>query len=253
MPSKKQLILVAGGSGSGKTYIANMMYEQLGREEGCLVFPGDAYWRDKQWVDEHLGGNYDDIRAMDWELLLDHLSKLLAGHIIDVPVYDMKISSRADKTTPLAPRPTIIIDTLLGLAVEALREMADVTVYVHTDENIRLQRRTTRDEKERGRPPERTLAQWPAVLTCHNELIEPNRDRAVLEINNNVESVYPAEKITAFRKLISEILQERSNDDAYKIPTVRGRSIFDFFAYAKREPAAPIAVNEAVASAGINL
>src|SRR5512141_1271776 len=142
---------VAGGTGSGKTTIANRILQRIGQEHIAYV-PHDAYYKHQSSMslEERRKTNYDHPDSLETTLMIKHLKQLLAGQAVDIPVYDFTVHLRTTQTTRVEPAPIILVEGILILAEPKLRQLFDVKIYVDTDADIRLIRRLQRDMQERG-------------------------------------------------------------------------------------------------------
>ncbi|BCU80664.1 uridine kinase [Polycladomyces abyssicola] len=177
------VIGVAGGSGSGKTTIARKLYEQFA--DSVVMIEQDAYYRDQSHLplEERIKTNYDHPLAFDNDLLIEHLNKLLNYEPIHKPVYDYKLHTRSEETVYLEPKDVIILEGILILEDERLRELMDIKVFVDTDADVRILRRMERDIKERGRTLESVIHQYLTVVRpMHLQFIEPSKRYADLII-----------------------------------------------------------------------
>ncbi|MDR4948682.1 uridine kinase [Neobacillus cucumis] len=177
MMRKPVVIGVTGGSGSGKTSVTNSIYESL-KDLSILVLQQDYYYKDQRNVpfEERLKTNYDHPLAFDNDLLIEHIEKLLRYEAIEKPVYDYSIHTRSEKVIPVQPKDVIILEGILVLEDERLRDLMDIKLYVDTDADLRIIRRLQRDIKERGRTFESVIDQYLNVVRpMHNQFIEPTK------------------------------------------------------------------------------
>lgn len=174
------VIGIAGGSGSGKTTVQRRVMERFGPRRIALL-DHDAYYRDLSHLDPNKRArfNFDHPDALETDLLVDHVDRLLAGEAIEKPTYSFETHSRLDVTEPVEPRPVVLIDGILVLAEPALRERMDVKLYVDAAPDVRLMRRLERDIHERGRTVESVLEQYRrTVRPMHLEFVEPSKRHA---------------------------------------------------------------------------
>jgi len=174
---KPVVIGVTGGSGSGKTSVTKSIYETL-KDLSILVIEQDYYYKDQSNLpfEERLKTNYDHPLAFDNDLLIEHIEKLLRYEIIQKPVYDYSIHTRSDKVIPVEPKDVIILEGILVLEDERLRNLMDIKLYVDTDADLRIIRRLTRDISERGRTFDSVIEQYLNVVRpMHNQFIEPTK------------------------------------------------------------------------------
>lgn len=178
------IVGVAGGSGSGKTTVARRLNESLPRTS-VRALQHDSYYRDRGDLTpeerEHL--NYDHPDALETELMVEHLKALRRGETIEVPRYDFKRHRRASETTTVTPAKVIVVEGILVLADERLREQFDIKLYVDTAPDIRAFRRIRRDMQKRGRSFESIREQYYAtVRPMHMAFVEPSKFHADLII-----------------------------------------------------------------------
>jgi len=176
-PEHPLIIGIAGGSGSGKTTIAQSVVDIVG--PGVVArLPHDAYYRDQAHLtyEERTQINYDHPDSLENELLIEHLVTLREGHSVDRPVYDFAHHTRAVETVRVEPESVILVEGILILAEPTLRDLMDLRVYVDTDADLRLIRRLTRDIIERGRTLDSVLAQYEkTVRPMHLQFVEPSK------------------------------------------------------------------------------
>ncbi|MCA1056241.1 uridine kinase [Rossellomorea aquimaris] len=177
MKHKPVVIGVAGGSGSGKTSVTKAIYEQF-QGHSILMLQQDYYYKDQSNLpfEERLKTNYDHPLAFDNDLLIEHLNGLLNHQAVEKPVYDYKMHTRSDETILVEPKDVIILEGILVLEDERLRNLMDIKLYVDTDADLRIIRRMLRDIKERGRSIDSVIDQYITVVRpMHNQFIEPTK------------------------------------------------------------------------------
>ena len=170
---------IAGGTGSGKTTIAQEICRALG--EAATLIPQDAYYLDLGDIPfaERATLNFDHPSACDWKLLKEQIAELRAGRPILKPVYDFRTHSRTSDTVRVDPRPAVILEGILVLEDPELRDMMDLRIYVDTDADVRLLRRLQRDIRERGRTLESVAQQYLAsVRPMHAMFVQPSMSHA---------------------------------------------------------------------------
>eukprot|EP01122_Echinamoeba_exundans_P001143 TRINITY_DN11107_c0_g1_i1.p1 TRINITY_DN11107_c0_g1~~TRINITY_DN11107_c0_g1_i1.p1 ORF type:complete len:220 (+),score=58.64 TRINITY_DN11107_c0_g1_i1:86-745(+) len=172
------VIGIAGGSGSGKTTIADAIVKLIGRERIAFLHH-DNYYRDLSHlpIEERAKNNFDHPNSLETELLVEHVKQLKEGKTAKVPVYDFKHHSRvADQFEPEEARPVIIVEGILIFADPVLRDILDIKIFVDTDPDLRFIRRMERDIRDRGRTVESVVAQWYAtVRPMHMQFVEPSK------------------------------------------------------------------------------
>lgn len=168
---------VAGGTGSGKSTVAQRIIATVGRQK-VAVLALDSYYRTNEHLSlsERAAVNYDHPDAFDWELMTRHTQDLIAGTAVDVPVYDFATFTRLDEVAPLQPAPIVVIEGILVLWEAALRSLMHLKVFVDADADVRFIRRLERDVHERGRSQDSIVAQYlGTVRPSHLSFIEPSK------------------------------------------------------------------------------
>lgn len=177
MPRKPIVIGIAGGSGSGKTSVTKAIYEHF-QGHSILLLEQDFYYKDQHHLpfEERLKTNYDHPLAFDNDLLIDHIHLLLSYKSIKKPIYDYKLHTRSNEFIHVKPKDVIILEGILVLEDERLRQLMDIKLYVDTDADIRILRRLLRDINERGRTLESVIEQYVSIVRpMHNQFIEPTK------------------------------------------------------------------------------
>ncbi|KMY43678.1 uridine kinase [Bacillus sp. FJAT-27916] len=175
--TKPIVIGVAGGSGSGKTSVTKAIYEKF-KGHSIMILEQDYYYKDQSHLpfEERLKTNYDHPLAFDNDLLLEHINKLLNYESIDKPVYDYAMHTRSEEVIHVEPKDVIILEGILVLEDERLRDIMDIKLFVDTDADLRIIRRMMRDIKERGRSIDSVIEQYTSVVRpMHNQFIEPTK------------------------------------------------------------------------------
>ena len=178
--SQTYIIGVAGGSGSGKTFFAQSLAKRLGSDTAFVLYQ-DNYYIDQSHRFDKDGGavNFDHPDALDFNLLAEHLKQLREGKNIEIPLYDFKTHKRLDKTQSQINKKVVIVDGILILTQPHVRQHFDDSIFVHTPEEIRYQRRLTRDVEERGRTPEGVNEQFlKQVKPMHDMFVDPSKEHA---------------------------------------------------------------------------
>jgi uridine kinase len=171
------VIGIAGGSGSGKTTISNVILERVGLENVAFL-QHDSYYKDLSNLPptQRAAVNFDHPNSLETELMIQHIEQLKAGKAIEVPIYDFTKHSRTEKTVPVESHKVILVEGILLFADADLRELFDVKLFVDTDADIRFIRRLERDISERGRTMESVINQYQStVRPMHQEFVEPSK------------------------------------------------------------------------------
>jgi uridine kinase len=175
--AKALVIGIAGGTGSGKTTVAEMIARELGVRRVAMLLQ-DNYYKDLAHLSfaERAAQNFDHPDAIDVELMAAHIRALRAGEPIRMPTYDFTTHSRRSRTVRVGSKRVIIVEGILVLACEELRHLMDVKLYVDTDDDIRFIRRLKRDTLERERKMEAVIEQYlSTVRPMHHEFVEKSK------------------------------------------------------------------------------
>ncbi|MCG0789885.1 uridine kinase [Lactiplantibacillus plantarum] len=192
------VIGVTGGSGSGKTTVSNAIYNQLSGQS-LLILQQDSYYNDQSEMTmaERHAVNYDHPLAFDTDLMIKQIKQLLAYQPIEKPVYDYEQYTRSDKTIHQEPRDVIIVEGVLILDDQRLRDLMDIKVFVDTDDDIRIIRRIQRDIKERGRTLDSVIGQYLAtVKPMYHQFVEPTKRYADLIVPEGGENEVAIDLLT---------------------------------------------------------
>ena len=184
------IIGIAGGTGSGKSTFTNRLKDEF--KDNVSVIYYDNYYkrRDDVTLEERKGFNYDHPDAFDTELLVQHMTALKAGNPIECPVYDFTLYNRSDETVTIKPSKVIIVEGILVLQNEQLRNLLDIKIFVEADADERILRRVIRDVKERGRDVEGIAKQYlTTVKPMHYIYVEPTKALADIVINSGMNDV----------------------------------------------------------------
>ncbi|GLS25890.1 uridine kinase [Marinibactrum halimedae] len=180
----KTIIAIVGASASGKSLFAQTIYQELSAQipaKDLAIIEEDAYYRDQSHlpIKNRTATNYDHPDAFEHELLVEHLESLRSGQSVDVPVYDYNLHTRSDITRRVEPATVVIIEGILLLSDETLREQFDIKLFIDTPLDICLLRRIARDIQERGRTLESVSQQYEStVRPMFYEFIEPCKNHA---------------------------------------------------------------------------
>lgn len=171
------VIGIAGGSGSGKTTVAQTILQRVGQERIAFL-QHDSYYKDLRGLPpaQRNEFNFDHPNSLETELLIEHIGALREGKSIEVPIYDFSTDSRTTQTFTIEPRNVILVEGILIFTEAALRRLFDIKIFVDTDADLRFIRRLERDIHERGRTTESVVRQYlHTVRPMHLEFVEPSK------------------------------------------------------------------------------
>lgn len=171
------VIGIAGGSGSGKTTVAQTILSRVGRDRIAFL-QHDSYYKDLSGLPpvQRAEINFDHPDSLESELLTQHIASLRDGQPVQVPIYDFSTDRRTDKTFTVEPHRVILVEGILIFVEPELRKMFDVKIFVDTDADLRFIRRLERDITERGRTTESVIKQYQStVRPMHLEFVEPSK------------------------------------------------------------------------------
>jgi uridine kinase len=191
---KRVLVGIAGGSGSGKTVASKNLTTLLSPNDSVIISQ-DSYYKDRSDLDmeERAAINYDHPDSFDFDLMKEQLTVFLDGDTIDIPIYDFATHTRMRETETVHPVPIVIVEGLMILGIEFLRELMDVKVYVDVPADIRFIRRLKRDIEERDREVKSVVHQYlQTVRPMHEQFVEKTKNYAdiiIVEGGNNQASI----------------------------------------------------------------
>lgn len=191
------LIGIAGGTGSGKTTLADKLVDSFGSNEVSILRHDNYYKRhDEMCYEERCKLNYDHPDAFDTDLLCEHIRMLKSGKSVNMPVYDYTIHNRSDQTIAVACAPVIVLEGILIFAEPELCKLMDIKVFVDTDADVRILRRIIRDVKERGRSLDSVISQYlTTVKPMHEQFVEPSKRMADIIIPEGGENIVALEML----------------------------------------------------------
>lgn len=175
--SKPLVVGIAGGTASGKTTVARKIHEAL-RGSSCTLIDQDAYYKDLADLPlaERREVNFDHPDAFDTDLMVQHLRSLKGGGAVEKPVYNFVTSTREPHTVRVEPADLILIEGILVLHMESIRQELDVRIFVDAEDDVRIIRRLTRDIKDRGRDFDHVVHQYfRHVRPMHMGFVEPSK------------------------------------------------------------------------------
>lgn len=174
------LIGIAGGTGSGKTTLADKLVDSFGSQEVTVIRQDNYYKRhDDMDYEQRAKLNYDHPDAFDSDLFYEHIVALKQGKPVEIPVYDYTIHNRSEETILINPTPVIVLEGIMLFVEKVLCDLMDIKVFVDTDADVRILRRIVWDVKERGRSLESVIGQYlTTVKPMHEQFVEPSKRRA---------------------------------------------------------------------------
>jgi len=188
------IIGICGGTGSGKTTVANRILESVNASDVAFI-QQDSYYRNLKDLplDYRQAVNFDHPDALDNDLLVHHIRKLKGGGSVELPLYDFKTHTRRNETVLIDPKPIVIIEGILIFVDPRLLEQMDIKVFVDTPDDIRFIRRLRRDIAERGRTIDSVIEQYlKTVRPMHMQFVEPSKryaDVIIPEGGHNLVSI----------------------------------------------------------------
>ncbi len=206
---KTILIGIAGGTGSGKTSVANAILAEFSPSEVVLI-QQDSYYHDLKHlhIDERATVNFDHPDAVDFNEMCENLQSLIDGQTVQLPMYNYNTHTRTDDTLTIGNHHIIVLEGILALFDEKIRNMMDIKLYVDTPDDIRIIRRIKRDINKRGRTFESVVEQYyNTVRPMHQQFVEPSKKYADVIIP---EGSHNKVAIDIIRTKIVSILLERN-------------------------------------------
>ncbi len=198
------VIGIAGGTGSGKTTVVRKIISSLPPDQ-VAVLSQDSYYKDMGHIPlkERMEMNFDHPNAIEWSLLIEHITALKSNKLIEQPIYSYLTCTRSTDVVTVHPKKVIIVEGILVLTCKELRDLFDVKVFVQADADDRLIRVITRDIEERGRSVEATIERYHnTVKPMHVEFIEPSKtfadiivpqggnNKVAIDILSNIVKIY---------------------------------------------------------------
>lgn len=209
---KPVIILVAGGSASGKTTVVDEIHKALG-DEDLIVIKHDDYYKDQSdlSIEERKKTNYDHPNSLENDLLLANLQKLISNQVIEEPIYDFVTQTRKKETLHIEPKRVILVEGILVLEDERIRDLADIKIYVNCDDDLRLIRRLRRDIEVRGRSVDSVVNQWlNTVKPMHHLFVQPTKRYADIIIPNDLNHIVGCKMLI---RNIKAIIKESVNNE----------------------------------------
>ncbi len=207
-----KIVLIGGGSSSGKTYITKKALELIGADEITLI-SFDDYYKDLSHLslEERKKQNFDHPNAFDWPLILNQVSALRKGETVDKPIYDFNLQTRSDKIETISPKKVIVFEGILALENPTLRKMADLKIFVAASPERRFLRRLIRDSSERtNRSYDFIINQYfDTVKPMYDEFVKPTQFYADTIIYNEGTVSGECKATNILATLLKSVLNEK--------------------------------------------
>lgn len=207
MRKKPIIIGVTGGSGSGKTSVSRAILANFPNAKIAMI-EHDSYYKDQSHLtfEERVTTNYDHPLAFETDLLINHLKELVADRPVDIPIYDYTQHTRSEKSYRQEPQDVFIVEGILVLEDQRLRDLMDIKLFVDTDDDIRIIRRIKRDMQERGRSLDSIIEQYTRVVKpMYHQFIEPTKRYADIVVPEGVSNLVAIDLINT---KVASILNE---------------------------------------------
>ncbi|PIC72040.1 uridine kinase [Sporosarcina sp. P16b] len=208
MKKKPVVIGITGGSGSGKTSVTKKIHEVF-QGHSVVVIEQDDYYKDQSHLvfEERLTTNYDHPLAFDTDLLIQHIHQLINRQPIEKPTYDYTLHTRSSEKVTVDSQDVIILEGILVLEDERLRDLMDIKLFVDTDSDIRIIRRILRDIHDRGRTVDSVVEQYVNVVRpMHNQFIEPTKKYADIIIPEGGENAVAIDlMVTKIKTILASV------------------------------------------------
>lgn len=185
-PKPATVVAISGGSGAGKTTLARKLLSLIGDRGTHMTI--DWYYRDCSHLSIHDRSqvNFDHPDSLEVRLFVDHLTALKNGATVDVPIYDFATHTRTQMTNVVQPAPIIVTEGIHLLALEPVRALCDLMIFVDVPASTRLARRIQRDATERGRSEQSVRDQWQlTVAPMHDLVVQPSRSFADIVVTSD--------------------------------------------------------------------
>ncbi|WP_313234733.1 uridine kinase [Sporosarcina ureae] len=208
MKKNPVVIGITGGSGSGKTSVTKKIHEVF-QGHSVVVIEQDDYYKDQSHLvfEERLKTNYDHPLAFDTDLLIQHIRQLINRQSIEKPTYDYTLHTRSAEKVTVDSQDVIILEGILVLEDERLRDLMDIKLFVDTDSDIRIIRRILRDIHDRGRTVDSVVEQYVTVVRpMHNQFIEPTKKYADIIIPEGGENAVAIDlMVTKIKTILASV------------------------------------------------
>lgn len=200
------IIGIAGGSGCGKSTVVKEIVRRLPKKSVSVIYQ-DSYYKDNGHLspEERAKINFDHPSAIEFSLLADHLDMIRSGKTIPMPIYSYLTCARARESTPVEPKEVVILEGILILQNQVLREKMDIKIFVDAQSDDRLMRIIRRDIEERGRSFSEVLDHYERfVKPMHQQFIEPSKKYADIIVPQGGENKVAIDVLTSTIKLTQQ-------------------------------------------------
>ena len=217
--SRRILIGIAGGSGSGKTLVARTIVRELGSDR-VVIIDQDSYYRNLEDIPfrDREARNFDHPDAFDNELLKRHIRELQSGHAIEQPIYDYTEHRRLPETRRVGEHDVVVLEGILIFVDPELRALMDIKLFIDADPDVRFIRRLRRDLVERGRSVDSIIRQYEeSVRPMHLQFVDPSKRHADVIIP---EGGHNKVAIDLVKTKIRELLRERGGEPLPRVSVV---------------------------------
>lgn len=209
-----KIILVGGGSASGKTYVTESVIKNLDSSR-ITHLSLDDYYKDQSNIsmEERMKVNYDHPKAFDWKLMESQLIDLKNGKSIEKPIYDFTQHNRSGKLETIVPKDLVVCEGIMALVNKRIRALSDLNIFVNASRERRFLRRIERDQKARGRSFDSIVTQFfSTVRPMFEEVVGPTSNYADVIVNNDDEQKNLSIKVltAVFKSLLEKIDRENS-------------------------------------------
>lgn len=215
------IIGVAGGTASGKTTVCRCIIENLGEndKETCsrrvVIVSQDSFYKPLSKDEVELANrgmyNFDHPNAFDTDLMMEKLSQIRRGEMVELPIYDFVSHARSTETYSVYPTDIVLMEGILVLYYKELRDLMDMKLFVDTDSDTRLSRRVVRDIETRGRQLENVLQQY-------TTFVKPAFEEFCLPTKKHADVIIPrgGENTVAINLIVQHIIDLLSGVEMFK-------------------------------------
>ena len=200
-----RLVLITGPSSSGKsTFCKRLSVQLLACGLRPISFSTDDYFVNRVDTPKLPNGDYDfdNVAAVDYKLLGEHLARLMKGETVEVPEYNFVTGKREfnGKRLRLSGDTVLIIEgihALNPLLTKGVDDALKYKIYISALTSIslddhnwipvrdnRLLRRIIRDYNKGAFTAQQTISQWKNVCKAEEQWIFPYQETADVMFNS---------------------------------------------------------------------